>query len=109
MSFINIRLFKHKKQNQKSIKRRHEFFFLISEKGQPFSLTQNTETIKVNTDKCDYIKKTFCISTHDINGQMTNNCGSGSGADLFFVMCLLYLFKILQSMYFLFKKINVEI
>lgn len=35
---------------------KHEFFFLISEKGQPFSLTQNTEAIKVNTDKSDLKK-----------------------------------------------------
>lgn len=45
-----------------------DFFFIISENGQPSSLTQNSKNIKVKTDKFDYIKKqkTFCISTHAI-------------------------------------------
>lgn len=52
-----------------------DFFFLISEKRQPFSLTQNSDAIKVKTDKFDYIKKKIFLhfNTCHKNSQMTNN------------------------------------
>lgn len=46
--------------------------FLISEKGQPFSLIQNSEAAKVKTDKIWLHRiKISAISTNAINGQTT--------------------------------------